>query len=770
MPDWVKSIDNIHNTRFTELVYYPTQIAMRKAVAFVHPFFERAKVVKKALDKYPAAMREHLTSYIETMSAEEVKTQFLARPLGLNEIDTGKWLADNEIDLDKVMLFRKAWRDKRNELKREAATSADASIDYDIALSEVRLEHNLDDLHYEAYQKIEGIREFPIDKYSILGTTAYARALINKTMTRAEYAKHHNLPKEFVTLAEEIEQIWGHAAEALEIDNARRISRYMPHYKKMHYEFSDIADVTSDVLPEDFISEMIRVGEIPLSQLERDPITLMIRYFTSAARTKMLNPAIMDAKKAWMEQLKTIPSEVARGKITERVESYLHGISGKRDITRKFWAEGVSYAMAAWGKNVSPEDVMLGFDNMLRHFAASVEVNAQGFRPSQGMRDYIGSLRNYYVRFGAARAQRLAKISAGYIPDGDKWKFVGREAIDAFIKSGKSPSLSAFDLVTGGTDGSPLKARLGRGVDTYVEAAFSGSLQKPAYDRLHAATAIETISQTFRSLRKLSADYGWNEFAKDMQFDSYDPSVVAEFKTLFDTGKYEELANRVGHHTGTESIFLYGASNHPMNWQRYAGKLLGQFGTWSVYQTRYLARLAARGSLKNRVARLRRYAAAEMAFIAADAYTGLNMTGWMSMAAPANLLFAGGPVMQAALNTLGATNTNEYVAARHRNDFERNLTLFAPYLPLGAARGWNRAFDLWERDFNPMYSGASVLGMSVDEMKGNWWDSIATDGQDKIDLPFMDPVEYTLPSVGYNRGVASPLQQDIGESPQPRER
>jgi hypothetical protein len=225
--------------------------------------------------------------------------------------------------------------------------------------------------------------------------------------------------------------------------------------------------------------------------------------------------------------------------------------------------------------------------------------------------------------------------------------------------------------------------------------------------------------------------------------NSYDIPVIKVFDDLVSKGKMEEAAHFLAKATSEETGFVYNQANHPHGWETNIGRIAGQFGTWPVWMTRYLTRLASRGTRRELFGVYSRFAMLQGALKGMEVTTGFNFYSWYLSP---NFGYAGGPMVRAATDLALAIGTS---SDRIKEQKYRELSNLLPFVKYGhldpskvgsiflpgsfALQDWITAFQLYSSGYNPVTSLGKGFGFAVDKKRRSLLDK---------SLGYYHPFEY----------------------------
>lgn len=696
------SIDNKFGTKLFANVFDKTQEARKRANAAIHPYYERLSKIDKKLSRWSQERRERITAYIETMSPGEVIERYLSRKLNDTEIATASTWFANDVNIDQVFVARRQFRNFEQAVKRDprqavldyldekSKTDASAAEDLmnlagdgwnNLGMSgqqayidsvirrkreDIAVELKLTNKDVDAWADVDNIVKSPAHKLSLGGIVRLYRSMKGSDgrpeMSRAEFAAKNNMPLEDIEVAKNIEAMYADLAREFGIAPQDRLGNYTTHARL--YNNGNVTRALRELgapqAAKEFYAEMTRTGEI--NPYEMDPILAMQQYVKAGFDAKYFNKAYNEAREALRKELrqavidKTMPVEAVRH-ARHLVDNYLTDLKGHADAGRLFTQATVDKLFEKLGWDVS-FDVRRGIVN---YISSTAEAAAQGFRIAAGIRDFVSGVIVSHMRYGAAHTIEVLKnglrgLDGITARDLETMGIIPRSGIVTF----SDPTEFAGGVV-GKTRGFAKK------LDEFNQLAFKLSMQQNVYRLFHAGHYLTTWKQANEGLVKLAkGDITRAELAQDLLLRKYDAPVVAEFWRLVDENDFEGAARFLGVQTGQDMVGVYGLANHPAGWNTNAGRLFGQFGQWSVWFSRTLARELSRGTVADRAIAGARFSASQALTLAAGSALGLDLMRWLPIT---GLFFFGGPTTEVAESITDMLSGNEYV----RNQAQRNL-------------------------------------------------------------------------------------------------
>lgn len=750
--DWMLAMDKWAGTNIATKVGIPIRDAWMKWSAQAAPWNRKVEIIDKLLSKTSPMRRTEVGGYLETMSIPEMEAE-----TNTYEKETARWLADKKIDIDKVYNHMRTILNLTEQL---GSSESDALKDQVRArLLDLGQGFTRDELG--AVARFMEIRNMPLEKASLFKTTRLARAYQNPAtaLSQADYAKVHNLTPTELQATKLLQQLYGQLGDEFNISDARRITQYMNHYR----EYGDIPREVTNPLkkqtfvsgsydPQKFISDLVRSGEI--NNYISDPVQALVRYIRAGYMSKSgFNDIYAQARNDAIEEIKKLPqgSQRAAAKV---LNEYLDEARGIPNAGDQLMQEALEPLLKQLGIKV-PVRVRGDIVNGLLSLTNSAML---GFKPELGFRDFGVWVKMYYSRFGAERT--LAAIKAAFEVDPE----TGMSMADKYVLDGKIAGLSPVDIfsseeLTRMQSRSGLTNKLIAGAEKLGQTGLNVSGQANFYKKIHAGAYSETYRLAAKNLYDLGTDKITKEQAyKNLDIDSYDAPIAQRFDDLVTHGQYQEAADFLGRTTAAETGFIHGFGQHPYGWGSNIGRLLGQFGTFPVWERNYLFRLASRGTPGARVARISRFLAAEAATKLAGATVGFNTSNWMMSY---HLAFMGGPIVQnistlpALFGQRGTKEQNDAISDLLNQFTEPGFqSMFIP--GSSAFHDYAQAMILADKGYGAIPVLGKGLGFSVDQTGRSFLDDWTGN------YPETKPVE--SPADAFLRGLRKVGQSWTGDN------
>ena len=734
------AVDKLYNTEFFNKVYMPTQTALLKKYAALHVALGELKEINDGLKGLSKDRRAVVSQYREAMSPDDVIHNYMAREMNNTEIDYARNLAGKDgsesVDFDKIFDYRRQSK-PLEELWNKALTAVENNKDNpgiqkiqqnilqqrEAALKDLADRIGLSDKELKTVNDFNDIsqRESPKDM-SIGAVVRLAKSYMNNEVGRDDFAVKNKMNAAELLAANRLDGFYAKYAKTFNIPDVRMLGQYMNHYRR-YGEAPDVylgPTLKGKTTVKDFLSNLHRTGEI--TDYIDDPIEAASAYLQQGYNHLYMNAVNAASRNYAVNNLFKIPG-AAREHIAKVLNYYLTGVRGIPDPTNSAMSDAWDGMMDTLGIKMAPKlknDIING---MLSWTNASL----LGYKPELALRDGGTWASMYYSRFGARRALNAMKYA--FEQDAN-----GVTMADKLAAEGINPHLSPVGIFTpeelAALDGRSPGA-LGSALSKMNQAALKvGQLglklsgQQNFYGKIHAGAYLEAKRLAVDVLTKL----GKNEITKDKAYEildlhSYDGPVAQAFDNLVTKGKYVDAADYLGRVTAVETAFIHGLSNHPYMWGTIPGRLLGQYGTWSMWARNYMFRLASRGTAAQRLAAILRFVASQAAIHAAGSVMGVNLHAWQVLP---GLVFTGGPIVG---NTLDMVDLSGLRGSRRQRDqitsmlynMEGFRNMFVP--GSYAFHDWLLAKQLYfNKDFGLLRSFGAGLGFSIDQTKRSFLD------------------------------------------------
>lgn len=753
-------LDTLFNTDFTNKLFFPTQLARVKADLAKAPWLQMIDDELQPLIKtLPQESRINIGKARESMSWIDVATRLIknrelkpdeklaslaelasiaqAHPdlakymkdldmtslrLRPDEIRMARILFENDIDIPRVFEFRRAVEDISKQHSKSIAFLNKKAKDVNLPVEEVdasrriiddeffakynefadKMFGGLDkDKYLEAAALFETIVKNSPEKTSLLAVTRLARSLQSKEISRAEFIERQGWAKDGpeVKSIDIIDRLYNDLADEFGIEN--RLDAYMNHYRLYGdggYVQPSFRAVEEKQLK--FISEMIRTGELDV--YENDPVLALVRYISSGFNSKTgFDQVFNDASKYLTEQINGSQlDDRAKTMIKNVSTEYLSQIKGFPDREVQF-VQSVfekGFKIDELKEGDLPLEVRKDLINTVLQASTTLMV---GFRPAQGIRDFFGIKQLYEIRHGSNSFWNGIRLAMKKGPD-------GLTETQRLMKQGLVPIQTTLEAYTPteiqlqklGKYGSKTK----EAISSIAEAGLKYSLQPNVYSLGHAAIYLDRLSTALDLLTKAQRDgKGYDKAYKALKLNTYSLPVRSHFDALVQSGKMNEAAEYIGQITARETVFYHGYANSAYGGMTNFGRVASQLGSWPMWARTYMMNMMANSSGIERTAIAANAAKSFSKLWLMGQLTGINMATWY-VTDPRNLVFGGGPVMQAM------------------SDISQDEMPSVPVIPLAFKDYWDAAFSVGSREFNPFAVLLRSQGFKIDKREKSFID------------------------------------------------
>jgi len=154
-----------------------------------------------------------------------------------------------------------------------------------------------------------------------------------------------------------------------------------------------------------------------------------------------------------------------------------------------------------------------------------------------------------------------------------------------------------------------------------------------------------------------------------------DEDLIPEVMKHIEAKQYDAAIDIYGKTITEDTMFAYRAAQSPMMFKGLVGKLFGQYGTYSAGWRGNMWKGLSRGTKGQRIAYIGRYLANTLAIGGALSLVGVNGRNFLPFA-PA--VFTGGPMFDAAITAIKATDFQSYKGKQARAELDRYIPLLSP--------------------------------------------------------------------------------------------
>jgi hypothetical protein len=699
-----ESVDNLFQSKFATIqrtLEAAKGLSEAGARAFKEKFLDPIGGMLKGLNKEQFA---NVFRYIEAKSPGELTAEMLAKGRG-DAVEIARLIAEHKVDSSRAIEFSRKVKDIKDGMKGQPQDAINMEIE------KQRAAMGLDNAHVVVAGLFEGLRNRDINTVPINEVARLADALLWDAPGRAEFAKLAGMSPKELLIAHRFDNLFEQAGKIRGIVPFREISGYIAHYNAQLG--GDLPTPEASVLFQKglgsnmesaFVNEFVRTGE--LSTIDLNPYTIALRYIDSAFKARDFVPTYREALRDWDVELNKLKGGaftkwIADG-MADRVKRYASDLRGFPAPVDAMMRAGINAINKYTGKHISPTLV----EDLVRRSIAWTGTALLAFRPYIGLRHLAQFEQFAGVRFGFKAMHeglRLAEM------DG---------AIQGLKDSGVLSGLSYTALVTPEEAAANALTKAGgnawKAYEMFAKAGHAATLLPTIYEHTYSAVYLGMRKLALDNLNELSQGKLSKLSAYDnLALDSFAPSFRVEFDGLVRSGKIDEAAALIAKRSAKETIFDYQRANAPRGWNSTPGRLLTQYGTWSLHASELVTNMVTRGSLRHRVNYMARFGMAQAATYLAGRIVGIDLLG----ATVAHSLFwTGSPQVQLLQTAVTAIN-GQGVEQRLAQD---RLFKLVPGLKT-STMGGDRRFE-W--DFNPDTVDPRSMFIPGSYALGDWMKAI----------------------------------------------
>lgn len=694
-----ESVDNLHRTKIAESVRKVMTawgVAKDGAQTFAKEFLDPIRPMMNGLNEEQFA---NIFRYIEAQSSDELTAELLAR--GKDEaVKVAGDIAALRANTSKAIEFSRKYQAIKDDLKGQGADVIDAEIAKLVQAMKITPED------FTAAGMFDGIRQRDINVMSVADVGRLADALMWDAPSRDQFAKMADMSPKQILVAKQFDRLFEAGAKVAGIPDYRIIRGYIAHYRSQIAR--DVPTFEQAFLNQrglgaslegKFLSEFVRTGEI--DALDLNPFTVAVRYIDTAFKGKDFVPVYQQSLKDFNTEINKLPLNM-RGSMTERVKRFLSDVRGLPAPTNATIRSGIE-ALNKYGKIQLPPNII---DKLVYNTLRWTSSAMMAFRPYLGLRHLSQYFQNVGPRFGVdvVREGLVAAEQPG--------------AIAELRSRGLMSDLNITALVTPEEEGASLITKAGGSAwEAYQQlqkAGHAATLLPLIYEHTFAATFYGVRAKALRVLNdiasgKISKIKGYDQIS----LDSFAPSFRAEFDNLAKQS-VPQAADLIGRRAAVETIFEYQRANAPRGWNSVQGRMLTQYGIWSLHETEMVSNMLTRGSLRHKINYATKFAMAQAATWLAGRSVGVDLLG-ATMAH--SLFWAGSPqvsLLQTAYTAMGGYGVEQKLAQDRLYKLIPSLadprSMFIPFSYF--VGDWMQAINEYN-DPNRVYSATQIGGRAV---------------------------------------------------------
>lgn len=664
-------------------------------------------VAKLAEGKFTSEDINHVFNLMGTMSVDEMDKTGIFKGKPVSELT--KQLSDvlykNATSEERGQIYK--YMNELDGIQSKAAKYKPEVISQMVSELQTKYPKNVVTLGHSVYEQI---LKMPQKESTILESFMRADGMEFDSPSRSDYLTRNGLDaKKFNPVLSAIDGFFDKYGKEFGIEDNKLLTRYISHIKKYGGEVDPetppflAKDQAFKTIPQDFFASLSRTGFY--KDVHTDPLKIMTTYLSRGYFSRYMRGPLGDLEKSMNDLATTLANNGNKSgsdgviKYANRYVSRLRGFAEPYDAIARDTHVNILQRMGVSDTHAK------NYTNLWLRLS---EWSAQGMKPMAGIRDMMTNVQNYNMRFGAGRTKDFISTIMGGLDEAQrKMEFPIPEASNIYTMSEFEKQIGDAVLKESHNESqlTGFKSYPGKAIEGFLDSVdkisgigFNMSLQPWAYRMSWAGAYMESYKRAMNGLAKYKQGL-WDraKLEKHISLDSYEPSTVDKFNSLLESGKTESAAKSLAFVTGLEQVGLMGQANHPMFMDSRFGRMLGQFGTWPLWQINNYARLMSNGSKSSRVLMSARWAGMVALASGASKVTGLNFNSFSLD--PRQAVFMGGPLAQATwfgANALGAGSpaiqqTSQWYMKQFLDPTRKNLWNPLPMSLYDAIEAMNRA-------------------------------------------------------------------------------
>jgi hypothetical protein len=542
----------------------------------------------------------------------------------------------------------------------------------------------------EAELIAQQMKATPDDQLSWLHAFEIAKRLENKSLdkTRAQFLQESGLSsnRQFMLALDAQTRMYEMAAKELDLPASKYIASYFPHFRQLgvYNKWGQTG------LPAEFLNDIKRTGIMDPTAIRMDPVDVAHDYLMAMARRKT----------GFTESAKQIDAEI-RSQILGTPERPSSIPVDDQSWLTELWDETMSKARGV--PDVSSKIANATFKTLSKSLGAhvgnsiifdAVNLSLQGGLPILGVRDFGTAMIMGQTLLGSeAMAHGLRNIYGA----------ASEARIADYYRRGVAPTVDPGNLVN---PSSGVNLGLRTASQEMVDLGLKASLQPQSYNRTLMVMFSASEYKMQQAMRKVG-NTDMESLLRELALDAEPLPIQQWFVEKMQAGKPLEAQDIYARWMTRKVANFYGAMYNPIGWRAIGGRLLGQYGSWTVNATQTFTDMFARGGTDmTKVMRASKFATLTAALGYAGAEAGLNLTNWQwnPLSYP-----TGSPVLgfmtdaQRVLNEDGdveskmkkALNTIIPVTGPETGNYTRTFTPFS------------RMMSAWAQSYDALNSGNS---------------------------------------------------------------
>lgn len=673
------NIDRLHDTKIFPILDNLFNLRNQSRAA-ARPYAERVFGIQKT-SRINSADSELAGQYLETMTPHEVITGFMNRPMNPTEIRLAQRIAASGADLENVFLYQRQIKKLDGQFPIEARNAnPEIALKYQQQAETAKAAYGIDDKHLEVAKILDAIEEHPKNEISQGAVVRLARAMnngVNTTeLSRAEFAKLHGMTPGQISAALASEKLNGDLARVWGISPDRQLGGYMTH-ARIFFD-GDIPKATKhfsgDLKTKEFYAKQSRTGEI--SAYETNMLRAQLRYIKTGFDVHSgFSDALANARPQLEEELLKLPPKLQKQvrHVMDQAFSDVQGMPAAADLAAQenlnSFMDRVGLTKDGEVRNIWTKPIVSILNAGTSGLMSTFNIGALGFRAFLGASHFGISTSMSILGRDVGYTNRMLANGARALVDrihGDG------HIMDELHQKGVFTGLSPFSVMNPDIDPNLLSSKLGAVIDKVQETAFKATLLPTVYDGMAAGHYLTTYQDAIEALTKFKkGEITGTEVNKRLYLERFDAPVAQQFKDLAKTNT-EDAAHFLGRQAVEDLVGTYGQGNTPYLWGSNFGRLLGQFGNYSMWVRGSLQRIMSRGSWKARWGAAAKLAAIWGVTHEASELTGIDVTRMNPFHA---MFWLGGPSASIASDVVDYFRSSGYAQEQAKQRLYRLLPI-----------------------------------------------------------------------------------------------
>lgn len=444
-------------------------------------------------------------------------------------------------------------------------------------------------------------------------------------------------------------------------------SLYLDYFGKLDFTPEDVADLLTNFVPGirnaggdharffgskapgkigKLMERAVRTGEVPIDR-EMDAAIIAKTLFRAVSTEKHLAPhwnAAMEGFKAFADQM---PPHVA-----DLFLRYMHNVRHAPDTYQNAMAAGMQRVVDKINELGSFKKVATNLDKSEWRDLVSMMVgwNYQAnlaWNPGAVLRQFQQPLQTVMPDMGVNSTLQAMRRAIKWFKGDEKFqKYYEQRGVvtrDVMHERFREIEEVMAQFKPGGA--------MGRAKEAYDFFRQKGTVAFKKADDFNRIVAYDAMVQhaTKPAQEFLAGKKSWIQFVEDSKLDrldAVDGPFIQVIKERLTGGDVDGAVHEMAFKFMRDTQFVYTRGNNPYIMNGTLGRFFGQYGTWPMQYVEYMRNMIKRGSYKNRVTALSRWAGVNGAIVyGAASVFGVEMSKW-SFFSP--LGFTGGPFLEMA--------------------------------------------------------------------------------------------------------------------------